>query len=418
VSVRGVSPRERCLTKKNQGMKLSVIIVNYKVKYYLEQCLLSLFKATGEIKTEVLVVDNHSADGSLEYLRKRFRNVKFIGSSHNLGFARANNLAIRRSKGEYVLLLNPDTVVAENTIRGTIDFMDAHPEAGSCGVRMSRADGRDAPESRRGLPTPLTSFYKMSGLCARYPNHPRFGRYYMAGIPWDTPQEIEVVSGAYCMLRRKALDKVGLLDEDFFMYGEDIDLSYRILKGGYKNYYLPFRMLHYKGESTQESSFRYVHVFYDSIRIFFRKHYSHYGFWISLPINIAIYGKAVVALFQLQARSIRKALGFLNDDRDTVSAYVFIGRNLDGCRSIADDNALDAHFIEGDSETMPDGHLEIGLPDAKRVFVTYDTDSFSYGQIIDIFARKPIKDVYIGMYNPRANIVVTPSDIFYEDSHA
>lgn len=394
-------------------MKLSVIIVNYKVKYYLEQCLLSLLKAAEGIDTEVFVVDNHSNDGSLEYLRPKFRSVTFIGSSHNLGFARANNLAIRRSRGEYVLLLNPDTVVAEETLRGTLCFMDAHPEAGSCGVRMSRNDGHDAPESRRGLPTPLTSFYKMSGLCARFPNHPRFGRYYMANLPWNSPQEIEVVSGAYCMLRRSVLDKVGLLDEDFFMYGEDIDLSYRIIKGGFKNYYLPLRILHYKGESTQKSSFRYVHVFYDAIRIFFRKHYSHYGFWIAMPINMAIYGKALVALFQLQVRSMKRALGFTADKKDTANAYVFIGRHLENCRSVADDNGLDAYFIEGDATSLPNGHHDIQLPTAKRMFVTYDTSSYSYGQIIELFARKPLKDVYIGTYNPQEKIIITVNDVFY-----
>jgi len=399
-------------------MKLVVVIVSYNVKHYVTQCLNSLAKALEGIDSKIIVVDNHSNDGTVEYLQRRFRRIEIVDSNHNLGFARANNVAIRQSNSEYVLLLNPDTFVGEDTIREAVAFMDEHLQAGGLGVRMQNTDGSLAKESRRGLPSPIVSFYKMSGLCARFPQSRTFGRYYMGYLDWDTPQRIDVISGAFCLLRRSALDRVGLLDEDFFMYGEDIDLSYRILKGGYKNYYLPFRMLHYKGESTQKSSFRYVHLFYDSIRIFFRKHYSHHGFWISLPINIAIYGKAVAALFQLQARSIRKALGFLNDDRDTASAYVFIGRNLDGCRSVADDNALDAHFIEGDFETMPDGHHGLRLPDAKRVFVTYDTDCFSYGQIIDIFARKPIKDVFIGMYNPHAKIVITPSDIFYEDSHA
>lgn len=394
-------------------MKLSVIIVNYKVKYYLEQCLLSLLKATDGIDTEIFVVDNHSQDGSLEYLHPKFKQVHFIASSHNLGFARANNLAIRRSKGEYVLLLNPDTIVAESTIRGTLDFMDAHPDAGSCGARMSKIDGHDAPESRRGLPTPLTSFYKMSGLCARFPNHPRFGRYYMANLPWDSPQEIEVVSGAYCMLRRSVLDKIGLLDEDFFMYGEDIDLSYRVLKGGFKNYYLPLRMLHYKGESTQKSSFRYVHVFYDAIRIFFRKHYSHYGFWIAMPINMAIYGKAVIALFQLQVRSMKKALGFTNDSKDIASTYVFIGHHLDDCQNVAANNGLDAVFFEGDAHALPNGHHDLQLPTAKRVFVTYDTEAYSYEQIIKIFASKPLKEVYMGTYNPQAKIIITGNDVFY-----
>ena len=197
--------------------KLTVVIVSYNVKYYLEQCLVSLRRALTGIDAEVYVVDNDSKDDSIGYLAPRFPEVKMIASRHNLGFARANNLAIRSSESEYVLLLNPDTIVGEESIRQSIAFMDAHPKAGAAGVRMLRTDGSDAKESRRGLPTPLTSFYKISGLCERFPNSRRLGRYYMSYLPWDEPNPIEVISGAYCFLRRKALDEVGLLDEDFFM---------------------------------------------------------------------------------------------------------------------------------------------------------------------------------------------------------
>ena len=254
-------------------MKLSVVIVNYNVKYYLQQCLESLQRALKGVEAEVFVVDNHSHDGSVAYLRSRFPDVHFIASAHNLGFAGGNNIAIRQSKGEYVLLLNPDTVVGEEVIHASIDFMDSHPAAGGHGVQMLTHCGERALESRRGLPSPMVSFYKMVGLCKHFPQSDRFAHYYMGSLSWDVPGKIEVISGAYCFLRRSALDKVGLLDEDFFMYGEDVDLSYRLLKGGFENWYLPVRILHYKGESTQKSSFRYVHVFYDAMLIFFRKHY-------------------------------------------------------------------------------------------------------------------------------------------------
>ena len=219
-------------------MKLSVIIVSYNVKYYLDQCIRSVLRAfevmqgdnassssssSGEKDVaEIIVVDNHSSDGSLEYLQHRYPReaypmVRFVGSNHNLGFARANNIAIRQSEAEYVLLLNPDTIVGEQVLSECIRFMDAHPDAGAAGVRMLNADGRWARESRRGLPTPMVSFFKMLGFCNRWPKHPLFGRYYMGFLPWDQPNRIEVVSGAFCMLRRKSLDRVGLLDEDFFM---------------------------------------------------------------------------------------------------------------------------------------------------------------------------------------------------------
>ena len=199
-------------------MKLSVVIVSYNVCQLLEECLRSVEHDLDGIEGEIFVVDNASSDNTVERLQPLFPKVHFVANTENVGFARANNQAIRLSQAEYVLLLNPDTVVHEGTLRGTLDFMDSHPEAGGAGVRMLTRDGDSAPESRRAVPTPWVAFLKMLGFTRRY---------YMSHLPWDQPGQIEVISGAYCMLRRKALDAVGLLDEDFFMYGEDIDLSFR-----------------------------------------------------------------------------------------------------------------------------------------------------------------------------------------------
>ena len=285
-------------------MKLSVIIVNYNVRLLLEACLKSVEKALTGIEGEIFVVDNHSSDDSVAYLEPRFPKVHFIANKENMGFARANNLAIRQSQAEYVLLLNPDTVVYENTLRESVAFLDSHPEAGGVGVRMLTRDGEAAPESRRAIPTPWVAFLKMIGFSKRY---------YMSHLPWDKPGQIEVISGAYCMLRRKAFDQVGLLDEDFFMYGEDIDLSYRLLKGGWQNWYLPLDIIHYKGESTTKSSFRYVHVFYQAMLIFFRKHYGHLSFLLSLPIQAAIYFRASMALMKMLGDRLR---AFLNPNKN------------------------------------------------------------------------------------------------------
>ncbi|MBQ9261394.1 MAG: glycosyltransferase family 2 protein [Prevotella sp.] len=285
-------------------MKLSVVIVNYNVRLLLEECIKSVENALDGIEGDIFVVDNNSSDGSVEYIRERFPKVHIIANKENLGFARANNQAIRMTDAEYILLLNPDTVVYENTLQGCLDFMDANPEAGGVGVRMLTREGNAAPESRRAVPTPWVAFLKMLGLTRRY---------YMSHLPWDKPGRIEVVSGAFCMLRHKALDQIGLLDEDFFMYGEDIDLSYRLLKGGWQNWYLPYDIIHYKGESTQKSSFRYVHVFYQAMLIFFRKHYSHLSFLISLPIQTTIYFRAFMALMQMMGDKFRK---FLNPNKN------------------------------------------------------------------------------------------------------
>ena len=276
-------------------MKLSVIIVNYNVRPYLTACLDSVQRALDGVESEVFVVDNHSDDDSVEVVGRDYAWVHLINNRENLGFSKANNIAIRQAQGEYILLLNPDTVVAEDTLKNAVGFMDQHPEAGGAGVRMHNADGTLAPESRRAIPTPFVAARKMLGFTKRY---------YMSYLSWDAPAQIEVVSGAFMLLRRKAILEVGLLDEDFFMYGEDIDLSYRLLQGGWQNWYLPYDIVHYKGQSTSKSDFRYVHVFYQAMLIFFRKHYSHLSFFFSLPVKVAIYFRASLALIDI----VRKKL--------------------------------------------------------------------------------------------------------------
>lgn len=276
-------------------MKLSVVIVSYNVRQYLTACLDSVSLALKGIEGEVFVVDNNSSDDSVETVCRDYPWVHLINNKENLGFSKANNIAISKSKGEYVLLLNPDTKVADDTLHGVIEFMDKHPEAGAAGVKMHNADGTLAPESRRAIPTPWVAALKMIGMTKRY---------YLSYLPWDNPGKIEVVSGAFFMLRHKAIEQVGLLDEDFFMYGEDIDLSYRLLKGGWQNWYLPFDIIHYKGQSTKKTDFRYVHVFYQAMLIFFRKHYSHLSFFFTLPVKVAIYFRASLALADI----VRKKL--------------------------------------------------------------------------------------------------------------
>ena len=276
-------------------MKLGIVIVSYNVRTYLEQCLQSVQKALEGIEGEVFVVDNHSEDDSVAVVRTDYPWVRLIESPENVGFARANNIAIRQSEAEYVLLLNPDTVVEENTLRQSLAFMDSHPEAGGAGVMMHNADGTLAPESRRAIPTPWVSCLKMLGFTKRY---------YMSHLPWDQPSQIEVISGAFCLLRKKALDEIGLLDETFFMYGEDIDLSYRLLKGGWQNWYLPYSIIHFKGKSTQKSDYRYVHIFYQAMLIFFRKHYGHLSFFYTMPVKMAIYFRASIAVMDLLRKKL------------------------------------------------------------------------------------------------------------------
>ena len=275
-------------------MKLSIIIVNYNVKYFLEQCLDSVLKSIRLVDAEIFVVDNDSPDCSIEYLKPKFPQVIFIENKNNVGFSTANNQAIELAKGEYILLLNPDTVIGENTLVRVCEFMDEHPDAGGLGVKMIDGSGVFLPESKRGFPSPWNSFCKMSGLSTLFPFSKLFGQYHLRYLDENEVNEVDVLAGAFMLLRRKALDEVGLLDETFFMYGEDIDLSYRIRQGEYKNFYYPEPIIHYKGESTKKD-FKYVRNFYNAMLIFYDKHYPQAGLFHKTLIHFAVNFRAAIS---------------------------------------------------------------------------------------------------------------------------
>ncbi|MBI2721965.1 MAG: glycosyltransferase [Bacteroidetes bacterium] len=280
-------------------MQLSVIIVNYNVKHFLEQCLYSVFKGLKSIEAEVFVVDNNSVDGSVALIKKKFPEVKLIVNTVNTGFSVGNNQAIKLAQGKYVLLLNPDTVVQEDTFKKTLAFMETHPEAGGLGIKMLDGKGNFLPESKRGLPTPSVAFYKIFGLAKLFPKSEKFGQYHLTYLNKNKNHQVDILSGAFMLMRKEALNKVGLLDETFFMYGEDIDLSFRITQGGYKNYYFAeSSIIHYKGESTKKSSVNYVLVFYKAMAIFAEKHFSKkHARTFHILIYFAIYLRAAAAIF-------------------------------------------------------------------------------------------------------------------------
>ena len=392
-------------------MQLSIIIVSYNVRHYLEQCLCSVGRAIEGLEAEIIVVDNHSKDDSVAYLKPLFPDVRFIQCCHNQGFARANNIGIRQSSGDYVLLLNPDTIVGEDVLKDALAFMQQHPKAGAVGVCMLKADGKPALESRRGLPTPMTAFYKMTGLCRHFPNNKRFAHYYMGGIPWDSAQQIEVVSGAFCLLRREALLQVGLLDEDYFMYGEDIELSCQLLHSGWENWYLPLNILHYKGESTAKTSFRYVHVFYKSMLIFIRKHYSAASL-IGIPLKFAIFFKALTAMFHQLAGMVLRTFNLSFKHKKDECCYVFIGQQemLDACRRLATNNGLRARFIEGCQTSMPSISLEEA---GQRSYLVYDMDAFDYAYVLKDIALRADERCSLGTY--RGKTLITAEEVIYEE---
>ena len=363
-------------------MKLSVVIVNYNVRYYLEQCLLSVEKALTGVCGEVFVVDNHSTDGSIPYLKSKFPWVRYIENQENLGFSRANNQALREARGEYVLLLNPDTFIGERTLRECIDFMDKNPQAGMCGVGMLKVDGSFAPESRRGIPTPFVAFCKMTGLGTLFPKSRLFGRYYMQYLNKYSINPIEIVSGAFMFIRKDALDKVGLLDETFFMYGEDIDLSYRVLQAGYKNYYLPTQILHYKGESTKKNSLRYVNAFHKAMIIY------------SAFITLTIMMKGVVTYVVNKTRSWSKK-------KDEINRFKFLivsdGQNLDDMKRIAETHQFQYDVFHSRLGDMPSTDVLYRDYD----YIVFDTSRYLYSSILEFFRhddphrRRPFIATYI-----------------------
>jgi len=256
-------------------LELSIIIVNYNVKHFLEQCLKSVYKALNGIEAEIIVVDNNSVDGSLNLIREKFNEVILVSNKKNSGFSVANNQGIKMAKGNNILLLNPDTIVQEDTFIKCLEFLDNHKDAGALGVKMYDGNGRFLPESKRGLPTPIVAFYKIFGLAYLFPQSKVFGNYHLGFLSKNKDHKVDILSGAFMMIKKEVLEKVGLLDEAFFMYGEDIDLSYRIKKAGYEtSYFSQTNIIHYKGESTKKSSINYVFVFYRAMVIFAEKHFS------------------------------------------------------------------------------------------------------------------------------------------------
>lgn len=270
-------------------MTLSIIIINYNVKQLLQECLNSVSKATNNLEAEVIVVDNASTDGSMSYLKPLFPSIRFICNDTNEGFARANNKALTISNGEYILFLNPDTVIPSDSISKCLSFFDNHPDAGAIGVKMVNGNGEFLKESKRGFPSPSASFWKLTGITHLFPRSRMFSEYYLGHLDENKSHPVDVLSGAFMMVKKQVLDNIGGFDERFFMYAEDIDLSYRISKAGYRNYYYPgTTIVHFKGSSTKKD-IRYVHQFYKAMSQFVKKHYGHGAYSLMLDAGIRVF---------------------------------------------------------------------------------------------------------------------------------
>ena len=256
-----------------------------------------MLRASENISAEIIVVDNNSTDGSRSYFKNRFEPVTFLWQKENVGFSRANNLGLHYASGKYVLFLNPDTIVAEDAFEKCVSYFENDASIGAVGVKMVDGTGSFLKESKRGFPGPLTSLYKISGFSTLFPRSAVFARYYLGDKDENTTQEVDVLAGAYLMVRKKVLDETGSFDEDFFMYGEDIDLSYRIQTAGYRNIYIAeTSIIHFKGESTKIGSMNYLKLFYGAMSLFVRKHYSGgLATLYTVLIRLAIWGKALLS---------------------------------------------------------------------------------------------------------------------------
>ena len=281
-------------------MKLSVIIVNYNVRYFLELCLLSVQDALVELDSEVIVVDNNSIDDSCNMVAEKFPDVILIRNKVNYGFSKANNQGVSKARGQYVLILNPDTVVAKDTFWEAIKFARSRHNFGALGAKLIGGSGRFLSESKRGIPAPIVSMYKITGISSR-----KTGKYYANHLKEDETGVVEILVGAFMLMTRKVYNEVNGFDESYFMYGEDIDLSYKILNKGYQNYYFAdTEVIHYKGECTIRDAKRLRH-FHEAMEIFYREHFKVnvlYDCVMNLGMNIWF----LLKTFQKSGRKVKQ----------------------------------------------------------------------------------------------------------------
>ena len=369
-------------------MELSVVIVNYRVKYLLEQTLRSVEQAMQGMAGEVIVVDNLSGDDSIDFSRERHPQVTYIENKENVGFARANNQAIMQARSEYTLILNPDTIITPQCLQEGIAWMRSHPKCGAIGARMMDGNGVFLPESKRAFPTPWVSFCKIFGLSKFFPRSHWFAKYHLRYLSDLEPQCIDILSGAYMLCRTSVLQQLGGFDEDFFMYGEDIDLSYRIVQAGYENWFLPTPMVHYKGESTHKDSMRYVRIFYDAMLIFYRKHFPRFRVIFYPIIKL---GVMVRASLSMTKRLIKR---LLPAGKATATDWPWV--------IISDDApkvAERAHIVTYQEELPATGHFNLLIDDGCH----------DYGEIVDYIRQHSDKGrIAFHIFANRHGIIISP----------
>lgn len=378
-------------------MKVAVIIVNYRLRYFLEQTLLSVAEAAEGLDCATIVVDNASGDGSIDFLRPRFPNVTFIENTENVGFSRANNQGFAdAADADFILVLNPDTIIGRRTIRDCLDWMESHADCAAIGVRMLDGNGQFLPESKRSFPSIWNSFCKLFGLSKLFPRSRVFARYHLRYLPENEPNVVPVLAGAFMFVDNKRLQAVGGFDEDFFMYGEDMDLAYRLAQDGWQNYYLPTPIIHYKGECTKTESANYVKIFYGAMLIFYRKHYPRRQWLSRIMITPAIWLRM---LFSLINKKIVKPIArlFHSSNGRTLPTYV-ISDNTGILSTATAEGFGSCQLVASIDEVPADEACNIILDDSR----------FTYEQIIDTIDLNSSSRRLFHIYSSRNALIISP----------
>ncbi|NQX66712.1 glycosyltransferase family 2 protein [Paenibacillus alba] len=288
-------------------MDLSIIVLNYKTRDLTLACIQSVFSSSTSYNFEIILIDNASNDGIIQAINEQYPQVVTIANTDNVGFSKANNQGIQVAKGRYVLLLNSDTIVQPDTLDTMVHFMDENPSVGASGCKIVLPDGSLDKACKRGFPTPSASFYYAFGFSKLFPKKPRFNQYQLGYLNPDDEYPIDSLVGAFMLIRREAIEQVGMLDEEFFMYGEDIDWCYRIKQAGWVNYYYPrTHIVHYKGASSRRKPFKIIYEFHRAMILFHNKHYRHKYSWLTNAIVYSGVGlKFALSLARNKLRSAR-----------------------------------------------------------------------------------------------------------------
>jgi GT2 family glycosyltransferase len=365
-------------------MQLSVIILNYNVRYFLEQCVFSVQKALESIDGEIIVIDNNSSDDSCAMMKEKFPNIKLIENKENLGFPKGNNIGVAQAKGEYLCILNPDTVVAEDTFIKTLNFchseLVSESKTGIIGCKLIDGTGNFLPEAKRGVPTPWVAFTKIFGLYKLFPNSGLFNKYYAQHITENQSEKVEILVGAFMLMKRDLYTKIGGFDENCFMYSDDIDLSYMVLKSEKSNYYFhKTSVIHYKGESTVRDGL-YMKRFRDAMQFFYKKHFKK-----SIAFDVMMQFGAFA--FSLIKKSQQK------NEKFEIDEYIVFSKsdlNLKLNKKIIYFNEL----------------IQFKNNQNKNLELIFDTNSFSFTEIISFMENNKSINITFKNYIKQSNFII------------